>query len=97
MKILQICPVDHNVTIAFYDAEARDLVNLSRPSCLALVARGEKTEVVYMELVDNEVVPVDTTSKDFLGFVGIDDTDELNRLRKQANKRYNEEKNGKPK
>lgn len=91
-KIIQICPVPTNVRLARYNPDEPLYIEGLHPMCLALVARGDKTEVAYIEAVDNELVPVDPDDPDFLGpyntVSGIPED-----FKKMAQQKYNKENN----
>ena len=59
-KIIQICPCEPDVRIA-YDNEG--LLEIYPPTCLAIIERCSTREIVYMETVDNEIKVVDTKDK----------------------------------
>jgi len=65
MAILQIIPAHPGDRIAWYGDDA---IRYVTPTCLALVKEGDKTRIAYMEMVDDEIVEVDTEDEAFLGF-----------------------------
>jgi hypothetical protein len=93
-KVLQICPCPKEVRIAWYNAGR---IDLHKPTCLAIVERGLTQEVVYLETVDNVIERVDTEDKNFLGFVEIDDSQEIARLTQQVQEQYQKEQSVKSK
>ena len=89
-RIIQICPASPEVRIAWYN---KGEVDLYPPACLAIVEKGTAQDVVYLEIVDNEVKPVDTDDKDFLGFVASSQFDTIKKLKEAAEARYEKEEN----
>lgn len=76
-RVIQICPVSNKVLIA---RKAADGVSLTSPDCLAIIEGGAQQEVVYMELVDNSIIPVDIEDKDFIEFVLENDAKRIKEL-----------------
>ena len=91
IDILQLIPAPTDDRIAWYN---EGIVDFTVPACLALVKEGLKKEVVYMEVIDNEVQIVDKDDPNFLGFVNKSDPDSIEAVKKEAAER---EKNVKSK
>jgi hypothetical protein len=87
-RTIQICPAHPDIRVAWYkDGDAI----VYPPVCLAIVEKGTAQDVLYMELVDNEVVPVDTENKNFMGFVQESNYEELAAIKAAAEIRKEKE------
>ena len=82
VKILQICPVPNDLRVVWYDGDGG--VDIYPPVCLALTEKGSAQEVVYMEMINEEIQPLDVNASDFLGFVTVDDIDKIDQLKNLA-------------
>jgi uncharacterized protein (DUF1684 family) len=85
IKILQICPVPSDLRVVWYNGDGG--VDIYPPVCLALTEKGSAQEIVYMEMVNEEIQPLAVNSSDFMGFVTTDATDKIDELRDQAAER----------
>jgi hypothetical protein len=94
-KIAQLLQCDPYLRIVRYDPENYGkFISLTRPVCLALVETGREQTIVATELVDSEILEVDTSAKNFLGIVSITNKTELKALEDKAFELAKKDNNG---